>query len=107
MEDSQTRKHRKNRAMRDCEAKRNMTNSRPEKHRPNNEEDLPVVLLHGTSEQSEDWCQVVEQLTTHRPVGRLNYAESAARTNSANPPRVSDFRVRVVAGAAAGGREGF
>ena len=40
---------------------------------PNNEEELPVVLLHGTSGQSEDWSQVVEQLTRHRPVIRLNY----------------------------------
>ena len=70
--------------MRDCEAKRNMTNSGPEKHRPNNEEDLPVVLLHGTSGQSEDWCQVVEQLTRHRPVVRLNYAEPVIGIDSAN-----------------------
>src|SRR6266852_3878422 len=93
--------------MRDCEAKRNMTNSGPEKHRPNNEEDLPVVLLHGTSGQSEDWSQVVEQLTRHRPVIRLNYAEPVAGTDSANPARVSDFADRVVAAAGAGGRDRF
>ena len=40
--------------MRDYEVKGNMTNTEPEKHQPNNEEDLPVVLLHGTSGQSED-----------------------------------------------------
>jgi hypothetical protein len=38
--------------MRDCEVKGNMTNTRPEKYRPNNVENLPVVLLHGTSGQS-------------------------------------------------------
>ena len=61
--------------MRDYEVKGNMTNTGPKKHQPNNEEDLPVVLLHGTSGQSEDWPQVVEQLTSHRPVIRLDYAE--------------------------------
>ncbi len=59
------------RVMRDCEAKRNMTNTGLEKRRPTNEEELPVVLLHGTSGQSEDWSQVVEQLTRHRPVTKL------------------------------------
>jgi len=84
-----------------------MTNSGPEKHRPNNEEDLPVVLLHGTSGQSEDWSQVVEQLTRHRPVIRLNYAEPVAGADSANAPTVSDFADRVVAAAGAGGRHRF
>lgn len=49
-----------------------MTNTGLEKRRPNNEEELPAVLLHGTSGQSEDWSQVVEQLTRHHPVIRLN-----------------------------------
>ena len=84
-----------------------MTNTGLEKHQPNNEEELPVVLLHGTSGQSEDWSQVVEQLTKHRPVIRLNYAEPVAGTDSANAPRVSDFADRVVAAARAGGRHRF
>ena len=84
-----------------------MTNTGPEKHQPNNEEDLPVVLLHGTSGQSEDWSQVVEQLTSHRPVIRLNYAEPVTGTDSANAPAVSDFADRVVAAARAGGRHRF
>src|SRR5260370_35762027 len=87
--------------MRDCEAKGNMTNIGPEKH-PNKEEDLPVVLLHGTSGHSEDWSQAVAQLTRHRPVIRLNYAEPVAGTDSANAPRVSDFADRVVAAPGAG-----
>jgi hypothetical protein len=58
------------RVMRDCDAKGNMTNTGLEKRRPTNEEELPVGLLHGTSGQSEDWSQVVEQLTSHRPVIR-------------------------------------
>jgi hypothetical protein len=40
--------------MRDSEAKTNMTNTGLEKRRPNNEEELPVVLLDGMSGQSED-----------------------------------------------------
>ena len=93
--------------MRDCEAKGNMTNTGPEKHRPNNDRELPVVLLHGTSGQSEDWSQVVEQLTRHRPVIRLNYAEPVTGTDSANAPAVSDFADRVVAAARAGGKHRF
>jgi 3-oxoadipate enol-lactonase len=84
-----------------------MTNTEPEKHQPNNEGDLPVVLLHGTSGQSEDWSQVVEQLTRHRPVIRLNYAEPVTGTDSANVPAVSDFADRFVAAARAGGRHRF
>src|SRR5260370_36239535 len=93
--------------MRDYEVKGNMTNTGPEKHQPNNEEELPVVLLHGTSGQSENWSRVVEQLTKHRPVIRLNYAEPVAGTDSANAPRVSDFADRVVAASRAGGRHRF
>jgi pimeloyl-ACP methyl ester carboxylesterase len=76
-----------------------MANTELEKHRPNNEEELPVVLLHGTSGQSEDWSQVVERLTRHRPVIRLNYAEPVAGTDLANAPGVSDFADRVAAAA--------
>jgi pimeloyl-ACP methyl ester carboxylesterase len=82
-------------------------NTGPEKHQPSNEGDLPVVLLHGTSGQSEDWSQVVEQLTRHRPVIRLNYAEPVTGTDSANVPAVSDLADRVVAAARAGGRHRF
>jgi 3-oxoadipate enol-lactonase len=70
-------------------------------------EELPVVLLHGTSGQSEDWSQVVEQLVSHRSVIRPNYAEPVAGTDSVNAPRVSDFADRVVAAAGAGGRHRF
>src|ERR1700693_3153669 len=93
--------------MRDSEARRNMANTEPERHRPNNEEELPVVLLHGTSGQSEDWSQVVERLTRHRPVIRLHYAEPVAGTDLGNAPGVSDFADRVVAAAGAGGRQRF
>jgi pimeloyl-ACP methyl ester carboxylesterase len=81
-----------------------MTNLGPEKYRPNNEEDLPVVLLHGTSGHSEDWSQVVEKLARHRPVIRLDYAKPVSGTDSANPAKVSDFADQVVAAAKTGGR---
>ena len=42
--------------------------------------------------QSEDWSQVVDQLTSHRPVIRLNYAEPVIGTDSANPPGSIRFR---------------
>src|SRR5258706_4147520 len=93
--------------MTDSEAKTSMTNTGLEKRRTNNEEELPIVLLHGTSGQSEDWSQVVELLRRHRPVIRLNYPEPVARTDLANAPRVSDFADRVVAAAAAGGMHRF
>jgi 3-oxoadipate enol-lactonase len=70
-------------------------------------EELPVVLLHGTSGKSEDWSQVVEQLASHRSVIRPNYEEPVAGTDSANAPGVSDFADRVVAAARAGGRRRF
>src|ERR1700735_3459548 len=84
-----------------------MTNNGLEKHRASSEEELPVVLLHGTSGQSEDWSQVVEQLTRHRRVIPLNYAESVPGTDSENAPGVSDFADRVVAGARAVGTHRF
>ena len=84
-----------------------MTNTELEKHPGNNEEELPIVLLNGTSGQSEDWSQVVEQLTKHRPVIRLNYGEPVAGNDSANAPRVPDFADRVVAAAGADGRHRF
>jgi 3-oxoadipate enol-lactonase len=70
-------------------------------------EELPVVLLHGTSGQSEDWSQVVERLASHRSVIRPNYADPVVGTDSAKAPRVSEFADRVVAVAGAGGRHRF
>ena len=70
-------------------------------------DELPVVLLHGTSGRSEDWSQVVEQLASHRSVIRPNYGEPVAGTDSANAPGVSAFADRVVAVARAGGRDRF
>ena len=84
-----------------------MANTGQEKHQPNNEEELPVVLLHGTSGRSEDWFQVVEQLARHRRMIPLNYAESVPGTDSENALGVSDFADRVVAAARASGTRRF
>src|SRR5690242_19201203 len=72
-----------------------------------NFEELPVVLLHGTSGRSEDWSQVVEQLASHRSVIRPNYAEPVSGTNAINVPRMSDFADRVLAAARASGSDRF
>jgi 3-oxoadipate enol-lactonase len=72
-----------------------------------NFEELPVVLLHGTSGRSEDWSQVVQQLASHRSVIRLNYAEPVGSTDITNTPGISDFAERVVAAARANGRDRF
>jgi 3-oxoadipate enol-lactonase len=93
--------------MRESEANRNMANTNLEKHRLNSEEELPIVLLHGTSGQSEDWSQTVERLRRHRRVIRLNYAEPVAGNDLANTLGISDFADRVVAAAGASGRQRF
>src|SRR5258708_29030965 len=93
--------------MRDCEMKRHMTNTGLEKLRPNNEEELPVVLLHGTSGQSEDWSRVVEHLAKHRSVIRPNYFERITGSGPANGLAISDFAARGVAAANADGRRRF
>jgi 3-oxoadipate enol-lactonase len=72
-----------------------------------NFEELPVVLLHGTSGRSEDWSQVVEQLASHHSVIRPNYAEPVAGTNAINVPRISDFADRVLAAIRASGSDRF
>jgi 3-oxoadipate enol-lactonase len=94
-------------SMRDREARGQMTNTGLETQRPNHEEESSVVLLPGTSGKSEDWSQVIKQLTRHRRVIPLNYAEPVAATHSANAPSMSDFADRVVAAAAVGGNHRF
>jgi hypothetical protein len=82
--------------MRGYEVKRNMTNTGSQMHRPNYAEDLPVVLLHGTSGPSEDWSQVGEQRRRHRPVIRSNYAEPVIGIDSANGGNIIDNIVQNV-----------
>ena len=84
-----------------------MENTKPVKERTKNQEGLQIVLLDGTSGQSEDWSQVINQLARHRPVIRLNYAELSTGADSAYVPTVSDYARRVVASARAGGMHRF
>jgi 3-oxoadipate enol-lactonase len=71
------------------------------------EEDLPIVLLHGTSGESEDWSRVVEQLAKHRSVIRPNYVEPITGSGPANGLAISDLAARVVAAANADDRRRF
>jgi len=71
------------------------------------EEDLPIVLLHGTSGESEDWSRVVEHLAKQRSVIRPNYVERITGSGPANGLTISDFAARVVAAANADGRRRF
>ena len=84
-----------------------MTNSGPEKRRPNNEEELPIALtryIRTVGRLVSGSSRTAEEAPT---CDSLNYAEPVARTDSANAPRVSDFAVRVVAAAEAGGWHRF
>jgi hypothetical protein len=72
-------------------------NSAKEKHYLIGENDLPIVLVHGTMGKSEDWSRVVEKLSNSRSVIRPNYIERVARTNSTNELAIKDLADEVVA----------
>ena len=82
-------------------------NIREDAHQLNREQALPIVLLHGTSGESEDWSRVIGQLAKHRQVLRPHYAEPIAGIDSSNGPAVSDFAARVVAAARGDGSHRF
>jgi 3-oxoadipate enol-lactonase len=71
------------------------------------EEDLPIVLVHGTMGKSEDWSRVVEELSSTRSVIRPNYIERIAGTNSTNDLAIKDLADEVVAGVRAEGKQRF
>jgi hypothetical protein len=71
------------------------------------EEDLPIVLVHGTMGKSEDWSQVVEELSNSRSVIRPNYVERATETNSTNELAIRDLADEVVAAVRAEGKQRF
>ena len=71
------------------------------------EEDLPIVLLHGTMGKSEDWSRVVEELSNSRSVIRPNYIERVAGRNSTNELAIKDLADEVVAAVRAEGRQRF
>jgi 3-oxoadipate enol-lactonase len=71
------------------------------------EKDLPIVFLHGTAAESEDWSQVLEQLARNRTVIRPNYAKQVAESDPADELAISDFAAGVVGAAKADGRSRF
>src|SRR6202047_392545 len=82
-------------------------NSETEKRYLIGEEDLPIVLVHGTMGKSEDWSRVVEELSSSRSVIRPNYIERAAGTNSTNDLAIKDLADEVVAAVRAEGKQRF
>jgi pimeloyl-ACP methyl ester carboxylesterase len=81
--------------------------SEVEKFELSSEEELPIVLLHGTSGESEDWSRVVEQIAKNRSVIRPNYFGRIAGNDRADTPAISDLAARVVDAARADGRVRF
>jgi 3-oxoadipate enol-lactonase len=71
------------------------------------EEDLPIVLVHGTMGKSEDWSRVVEELSNSRSVIRPDYVERVTGTNSTNELAIKDLADEVVAAVRAEGKERF
>ena len=71
------------------------------------EEDLPIVLVHGTMGKSEDWSRVVEELSSSRSVIRPNYTERLAGGNSTNDPAIKDLADEVVAAVRFEGKQRF
>src|SRR5882762_664671 len=82
-------------------------NSAKEKRYLIGENDLPIVLVHGTMGKSEDWSLVVEKLSNSRSVIRPNYIERVAGRNSTNAPEIKDLADEVVAAVRAEGKERF
>src|SRR4029077_14445186 len=82
-------------------------NSANEKHYLIDENDPPIVLVHGTMGKSDDWSRVVEKLSNSRSVIRPNYIERVARTNSTNELAIKDLADEVVAAVRAEGKQRF
>src|SRR3984893_6919588 len=81
-------------------------NSEKEKRYLIGEEDLPIVLLHGTMGKSENWSRVVEELSHSRSVIRPNYIERVAGS-STNELAIKDLADEVVAAVRAEGKQHF
>jgi len=80
---------------------------RKERRHLSGENDLPIVLVHGTMGKSEDWSRVVEELSNSRSVIRPNYIERVAGTNSTNELAIKDLADEVVAVVRTEGRQRF
>jgi 3-oxoadipate enol-lactonase len=82
-------------------------NSEKEKRYLIGEEDLPIVLLHGTMGKSEDWSRVVEELSNFRMVIRPNYIERVAGANTMDESAIKTLADEVVAAVRAEGKHRF
>src|ERR1700719_3513619 len=82
-------------------------NSEKEKRYLIGEEDLPIVLLHGTMGKSEDWSRVVEELSNFRTVIRPNYIERVAEANTTDESAIRNLADEVVAAVRAEGKQHF
>src|ERR1700745_1612600 len=82
-------------------------NSEKERRYLIGEQDLPIVLVHGTMGKSEDWSRVVEELSNSRSVIRPNYIERTAGTNSTNELAIKDLADEVVTVVRAEGKQRF
>jgi 3-oxoadipate enol-lactonase len=81
--------------------------SEKERHYLIDEENLPIVLVHGTMGKSEDWSRVVEELSKSRSVIRPDYIERATGANSTNELAIKDLADEVVAAVRAEGKQRF
>jgi 3-oxoadipate enol-lactonase len=82
-------------------------NSEKERRTLIGEEDLPIVLLHGTMGKSEDWSRVVEELSKLRAVIRPNYMERFVGTNPTDESAIKNLADEVVATVRAEGKQRF
>jgi pimeloyl-ACP methyl ester carboxylesterase len=89
------------------QTKGNFMNTEKEKHYLIGEKDLPIVLVHGTMGKSEDWSQVVKELSSSRSVIRLDYMERVAGRNSTNDLAIKDLADEVVTAVRAEGKQHF
>jgi 3-oxoadipate enol-lactonase len=60
------------------------------------EEDMPIVLLHGTMGKSENWSRVVEALSNFRMVIRPNYIERVAGASTTDENAIKNLQPLVV-----------
>src|ERR1700761_5142713 len=82
-------------------------NSEKERRYLIGEQDLPIVLVHGTMGKSEDWSRVVGELSNSRSVIRPNYIDRVAGRNSRNELAIKDLADEVVAAVGAEGKQRF
>jgi 3-oxoadipate enol-lactonase len=73
----------------------------------NSDTELPIVLVHGTMGESEDWSRVVEELSKSRPVIRPDFTERVAGRKPTKALGIKNLADEVVAAVRAEGRQRF